>query len=145
MHLKITIRNAFSRKTCCIFFILFVSISFSIGDALANSCKGGPDCLNCAELEHSQVPGTETDMGNHGCRSVAQNSTCGFEASRSPYEFHGIASAIRSNQHDYYGILTNDIDEDGQSHFSREFLSNIHSYDRGGITPIYLLNHSLLC
>jgi hypothetical protein len=120
-------------------------MSFSLGDALANSCKGGPDCLNCTELAHSQVPGTETDMGNHGCRSIAQNSPCGFETSRSSSDFHGMASAIRSDHHDYSGIFITDIDEYDQSHFSREFLSNFHSHDRGGTTPIYLLTHSLLC
>jgi hypothetical protein len=145
MHLKSNIRNAFSRKACCIIFILFVSVSFSLGDALANSCKGGPDCLNCAERAHSQVPGAETGMENHSCRSVEQNSTCGFEASRSPYDFHGIASAIRSAHHEYSGLFTADLDEYGQLHFSKKFLSKLHLPDRGEITPIYLLNHCLLC
>lgn len=145
MRIKLNILNSSSRKACCIVFTLFISISFSLGGALANGCEGGPDCLNCAQLAHLHVSGAEADMENHGCRPGDNNGTCGVETNQNPDEFHGIVSAVRSDNHEYSGIFTNASGEHGQSYLSGESLSQFHARGSVRIIPIYLLNHSLLC
>jgi hypothetical protein len=145
MRFKLNILNSSSRKACYIIFTLFISISFSLGSALANSCKGGVGCLSCAQLVHLHVPGAEADMQNHGCRPGDNNGTCGVETNQNPDEFRGIASAVRLDNPAYSGIFTDTSDEHGQSHLSGGLLSHFHSRGSVRITPIYLLNHSLLC
>ena len=145
MHSKLNILNALLRKALCFFFILFISISFSIGGALANGCNGGPDCLNCAQLVHLHVSGVEADMENHGCWPVESNGSCGVETSQNPDEFHGIVPVIRTEKHEYSGIFRDAPGEHAQSHLSGELLSQFRSHGSVKITPIYLLNHSLLC
>jgi hypothetical protein len=153
MILKPNIRNAFSRKVCCVILILFISISFSFSGALAKNCKGGPDCLNCVKLAHPHVPGEMADnvagqmadMQNHGCGSGQKDGTCSFEAGRSPDEFHGIVSAARPDNHEFSGIFTAGPEGVGQSYLSGEIISPILSPDSGKKTPIYLLHQSLLC
>ena len=133
------------RKAICFSFVLFVSISFPLSGAMADSCKGGAGCLDCTEPAHSHVPGTHTDMAPHGCQSAGQNSTCGFETSKSPDEFHGIVSSVRSYHQVYSGIFSAGSDEYGQFRFSGESISQFSLSDSGGQAPIYLLNQSLLC
>jgi hypothetical protein len=145
MHFKLNILNSSSRKACYIIFTLFISISFSLGGALANGCKGGVDCLNCAQLAHLHVPDVKADMENHGCRPGDNNDTCGVETNQNPDEFQGIAPAVRSDNPAYSGIFSGTSGEHGQSHLSGGLLSHFHSRGSARITPIYLLNHSLLC
>jgi hypothetical protein len=133
------------RKAICFSFVLFVSISFPLSGAMADSCKGGAGCLDCTEPAHSHVPGTHTDMAPHGCQAAAQNSTCGFETSQSPDEFHGIVSSARSYHQAYSGIFAAGSDEYGQFRVPGEFISQFPLSDSGGQAPIYLLNQSLLC
>jgi len=125
MNVKLNIRKGFSRKAVWFIFILFVSISFPLSGAMADSCKGGVGCLNCAEPAHSQAPGTHTDMAPHGCQAAAQNSTCGFETSQSPDEFHGIVSSARSYHQGYSGIFAAASDEYGLVHIPGEFISQL--------------------
>lgn len=141
----LNILNAFLRKACYIIFALFLSISFSLGGALANGCKGGPGCMNCAQLAHLHVPGAVAEMENHDCWPGDNNGTCGVETNQNPDEFRGIASAVRSDNHAYSGIFTAASGEQGQSHLSEKSLSQFRSRGSVRITPIYLLNHSLLC
>jgi hypothetical protein len=145
MILKLNICNAFFRKVCCVIFILLINISFSLGGALAKSCKGGPDCLNCVELEHPHTPGMDTGLKNHGCGYGQKDGTCGFEAGRGPDEFHGIVSAVRPDKCEFSGIFTAASDEFGQSYLSGEIISLFLSPDSGKITSLYLLHQSLLC
>jgi hypothetical protein len=145
MVLKSNIGNIFSRKVCCVILILFISISFSLNGAMAKSCNGGPDCLNCVELAHPHVPGEMADMENHGCGSGQKDGTCSFEAGRSPDEFHGIVSAARPDNHEYSGIFTAGPVEFDPSYLSGETISLFLSSDSGKTTPIYLLHQSLLC
>lgn len=145
MSLKSNIRKAFFRKAICIIFVLFVSISFPLSGALADSCKGGVGCLDCAEPAHSHVPETQMDMVPHGCQPVAQNSTCGFETGQSPDAFHGIVSSARSYHKAYSGIFAAAADEYRQFRVPGEFISQFPLPDSGGQAPIYLLNQSLLC
>ena len=145
MHIKLNIFHVLSRKAVCIIFIMLISVNFALGGALAKSCKGGPDCANCVALAHTHVPGAEAGMGNFGCRPGDKNDTCGFEAGRIPNEFYGITSAFRSDNHEFSGIFTAVSDGYGPSYLSREFISLFLSPDSGRITPIYLINQSLLC
>jgi hypothetical protein len=142
---KLNIINAYSRKACCIIFILFISISFSIGGAQAKSCKGGPDCANCAGPAHPHAPGAQAGMENNGCRPGDKNGTCGFEDDRSPDEFHGFALATRSENHNFSGIFNAVSDEYVLSHLFLEVPLPFHSPSGGGTTPIYLINRSLRC
>jgi hypothetical protein len=105
MNFKINIRKVFSRKAICIIFVLFISISFPLSGVMADSCKGGVGCLDCTEPAHSHVPGTQMDMAPHGCQPAEQNSTCGFETSQNPDEFHGIVSSARSYHQAYHNFL----------------------------------------
>jgi hypothetical protein len=151
MNLKLSIRirkrkrKAFARKAICIIFVLFISISFPLSGAMADSCKGGAGCLDCTEAAHSQVPGTQAGMAPHGCQPAEQNSTCGFETGQSPDEFHGIVSSARSYHQTYSGIFAAASDEYGRSRFPGELISQFPLSDSGGQAPIYLLNQSLLC
>ncbi len=112
---------------------------------MADSCKGGVGCLDCTEPAHSHIPGTHTDMAPHGCQPGEQNSTCGFETSQSPDEFHGIVSTARSYHQADSGIFAAASDVYGQFRVPGEFISQLPLSDSGGQTPIYLLNQSLLC
>ena len=145
MNVKLNIRKGFHRKAICFIFVLFISISFPLSGAMADSCKGGVGCLNCTEPAHSHVPGTEAGMAPHGCQPAEQNSTCGFETSQIPDEFHGIVSSARSNHQVYSGIFAAASDVYGQFRVPGEFISQFPLSDSGGQTPIYLLNQSLLC
>jgi hypothetical protein len=147
MNLKLSIHTAtaFLRKTLSIILIVSISIGFSIGSALANSCQGGADCIICAELPHRHVPGAGADMEDPDCRTAGQNSTCGFEASRNPDEFQGIVSSVRSYHQAHAGIFAAVSDENGQILLPKGFVSQFLLSDSGGAAPIYLLNQSLLC
>jgi len=145
MNVKLNIRKGFSRKAIGFIFVLFISISFPLSGAMADSCKGGVGCLNCTEPAHSHVPGTEAGMAPHGCQPADQNSTCGFETSQIPDEFQGIVSSARSYQQAYSGIFATASDVYGQFRVPGEFISQFPLSDSGGQAPIYLLNQSLLC
>jgi hypothetical protein len=84
-------------------------------------------------------------MAPHGCQPGEQNSTCGFETSQSPDEFHGIVSTARSYHQADSGIFAAASDVYGQFRVPGEFISQLPLSDSGGQTPIYLLNQSLLC
>ena len=145
MMVQFHIVTAFTRKACYIIFILLISISLSFGGIQAKSCKGGADCLNCAEQAHRHVSGPHAGMVNQGCGPGQRDGTCGFEASHSPDEFHGIVSVGRLDNHEFCGIFTAASDACGQSDFSSEFLLRFDSPNTDGPIPIYLLNDSLLC
>jgi len=145
MILRSNIFNAFPRKACCVIFVLLISISFSFGGALAKSCKGGPDCLNCAEASHPHVPDTDAGKENHGCGPGQNDGSCGFESGRSQDEFQVIVSTVRPDNHESSGIFKAASDEFDPSYLSGEIISLFLSPDSGKITPIYLLHESLLC
>jgi len=145
MKLERNILKPFCRTAICIILMLFISIGFSFGAALANSCQGGADCLICADLPHRHVPVAEAEMEDPGCRPAGQNRTCGFETSRNPDEFRGIASSVRSYHQAHAGIFAAVSDEYGRIRLSKEFVSQFLLSDSGGAAPIYLLNQSLLC
>jgi hypothetical protein len=84
-------------------------------------------------------------MAPHGCQPAEQNSTCGFETSQRPDEFHGIVSSARSYHQTYSGIFAAGSDEYRQFRVPGEFISQFPLSDSGGQAPIYLLNQSLLC
>ncbi|MFC1880525.1 hypothetical protein ACFL2S_03370 [Thermodesulfobacteriota bacterium] len=145
MNRKLNILKDCSRKTLWILFTLFVGLSFSAGGVLANSCQGGPDCLVCAAAVHPHIPGMDAEMANQGCRSAEQNSSCGFETGRSADEFDRTAAVVNSGTHPYSGIFSAASDESDQAHLYREFITQFQNPDRSELTPIYLLNLSLLC
>jgi hypothetical protein len=143
MKLERNILKPFFRTAICIISILFISIGFSFGGALAGNCQGGPDCLVCAELPHGHVPGAGKGMANPGCPPGVQNSTCGFEASQNPDEFQGIASSFRSYNQVNIRIFT--AASCGYlSLLSGEFVSQCLLFDSNGAAPIFLQNQSLL-
>jgi len=145
MKLELNILKPFGRKSICVILILLTGIGFAFGSAAANSCEGDADCVVCAKMTHGHVPGTVTDMERPGCPPGGQNSTCGFETSQRPDEFHGIVSSARSYHPAYSGIFAAGSDEFGQFRVPGEFISQFPLSDSGGQAPIYLLNQSLLC
>ena len=145
MNRNLNILNVFSRKAICIAFSLLIVLSFSAGGVLANSCQGGPDCLKCAAATHPHMPGMDADMVNHGCQSAEQNRSCGFEAGPRSDEFDSMATVAKSGTHPYSGIFSAASDEFDQAHLHKGFITQFQYPDRSELTPIYLLNESLLC
>ena len=146
MNIKLNIFKALIRKaSVLIFLVLFISISFTPGGALADNCQGGADCLKCAELPHRHVPGTVAGMEDSDCRTAGQDSRCGFETRQIPDEFQGIVSSDRSYYQAHTGIFAAASDEYGQTRLPDEFVPQFLLSDSGGTTPIYLLNQALLC
>ncbi len=145
MNIDLNILKPFCRTAICIILMLFISIGFSFGGALANSCQGGADCFICAELPHGHVPVAAAEMEDPGCRPVGQNSACGFETSQNPAEFQGIASSVRSYHPVNTGIFSAASDRYDPALLPGEFISQFRLSDSNGAVPIYLLNHSLLC
>lgn len=145
MNLKLNILNVFSRRTLCIIFILLVGISFSVGGVMANSCQGGAGCLNCAAAAHPHIPGMDADMANQGCQPADQNRSCGFESGHRPNEFDRIASVVGFGTYPYTGIFIVASDKFDPTSLPGMPISRIQFDDRGGSSPIYLSNRSLLC
>jgi len=145
MNLNSNILKDFSRKTLWILFTLFVGISFSAGGVMANSCQGGADCLNCAAAAHPHLPGMDAEMVNSGCQPADQNGSCGFEAGPSADDFDRMATVVNSGTHPFPGIFSIASDESDQADLYREFITPFQNYCRSELTPIYLLNLSLLC
>jgi len=84
-------------------------------------------------------------MVNQGCQSAEQNSSCGFESGPSADDFYNMAAVVKSGTQLYFGIFAATSDESDQIHLYREFITQFQYPDRGELTPIYLLNQSLLC
>ncbi len=145
MNLKPNILKAFSRKTLWILFSLFIGISFSTGGVMANSCQGGSDCINCAAAAHPHLPGMDAEMLNQGCQSTDQNRSCGFEASHSAGDLERMAAVVKPGIPLFNGIYSVASDEPGQAYLHQGFFTQFQYPDRGELTPIYLLNLSLLC
>jgi hypothetical protein len=132
MNLKSNIGIDFIRKTLWILFTLFIGISFSAGGVMANSCQGGPDCLNCAAAAHPRMPGMDTKMVNPGCQSADD-------------DLDRMDAAVNSGSHPFSGIFPAVYDKSNRAHLPRIIISQFQYPDRGELTPIYLLNLSLLC
>ena len=145
MNQKLNILNAFSRKALCIAFLLLIGFSFSVGSVLANSCQGGADCLNCAAAAHPHIPGMDLEMVNQGCQSAEQNRSCGFETGHSADEFDNLAAVVKSGTHPSSGIFSAASDQSDQADLYLEFITPFQNHYRSELTPIYLLNLSLLC
>lgn len=145
MNPKAHIRGEFSRKALSITFFLLIGFSLSAGGVLANMCQGGPDCFNCAETAHPHIPGMDIEMVNQSCKSAEQKSSCGFETGHSADEFDRIAAIAESGTHTSSGIFSAARDGSDRAHVHRGFIAQFQVFDRGRLTPIYLLNHSLLC
>jgi hypothetical protein len=146
MNPKIHIRGEFTRKALWTAFILLIGFSFSTGGVLASSCQGGADCLICAAAVHPHLPGMDVEMVNRGCASAAeQNSSCGFETGHSADELNSIAAVAESITHPYSGIFSAASDDFDQAHLHKRFITQFRYPARGELTPIYLLNQSLLC
>lgn len=145
MNRKLNILNVFSRKALYIAFMLLIGFSFSAGGALAKDCPGGADCLICAAAAHPHLPGMDVEMVNPGCQSAEQNRSCGFESGRSADELGSIAAVAGSGTQPSSGIFSAASDEFDQTHLHQGFITQLYYPGRGKLTPIYLLNQSLLC
>ena len=145
MNPNLHILGQLPRKTLFIAFLLLIGLSFLAGGAMANSCRGGADCLSCAAAAHFHIPGMDVEMVNQDCKSTDQNSSCGFETDPSADEFSRIAAVAESGGRSYFPIFSLASDECDHAHLHRGSITKFHNPDRGRFTPLYLLNHSLLC
>ena len=145
MNPKIHIRGELTRKALWTAFILLISFSFSAGGVLASSCQGGADCLNCAAAAHPHIPGMDVEMVNQGCQSAEQNRSCDFETGHSADEFDNIAAVVKSGTYPSSGIFSAASDQSDQADLYWEFITPFQNHYRSELTPIYLLNLSLLC
>jgi len=145
MNIKLNILNVFSRKALYIAFILLIGFSFSAGGALAKGCPGGAGCLKCAAAAHPHIPGMDAEIVYPDCQPAEQNRSCGFEAGHRSDEFDSMATVAESGTHPYSGIFAATSDESDKTHLHRGFITQFQYPDRGKLTPIYLLNESLLC
>jgi len=145
MNLKFNIGNTFFRKGFFVSLMLLMGIGFSFSGAQADSCRGGADCLICAQQSHRHLPGAQVTIENPGCRPTEQNSTCGLKTARGSEEVYGIASPVRLLNPVRSAILVNASDEDGQFPFTGGLIAPYFLGDQDLKAPIYLRNHSLLC
>ena len=145
MNRKLNMLRVFTRKAICISFTLLIALSFSAGSVMANSCQGGPDCLNCAAAAHPHIPGMDMEWINQSCQPAEQNRSCGFESGTGADDSGKMARIVNSGTHPFSVIFSIASDEYDQSQLYRDFLTQFQYPDRGELTPIYLLNLSLLC
>jgi hypothetical protein len=145
MSLELKIHGAFSHKALSIILAVLISIGFSFGGAMANSCQGDADCPVCVEAPHGHASDAAPGVQDPDCPPAGQNSTCGFEASQDPDGFRSIVSPVRPYRQVYAGIFAAVSDEYGQIFLQKEFVPQILLSDSDGAAPIYILNQSLLC
>jgi hypothetical protein len=152
MNLKPTKSNTFRRKTFCITLVLFFSLNFFAGAALAKSCDGGAGCLSCAQAVHPHMPGMGmamtplgTAMAPLGCLPLDQKDGCSFEIGSGPAQFHGIIPAVRIYQSETGEIFSANHVDDSPALTAAKFSLPHHYSDTQPTTPIFLIIHSLLC
>jgi hypothetical protein len=145
MNLKITISNAFLRKVFCITLVLFFSLNFLAGAALAKSCDGGADCMICDEAMHPHRPGMDMAAAPHGCQPLEQKDACSFEISSGLDKLHGIIPAVRTDQNEAGGSFGALAVDKSPAQSAGKFLPQLHFSDTQPTTPIYLIIQSLLC
>jgi len=147
MKLKPAISSAFLRKAFCITLMLLFSLSIITGAALAKSCDGEDGCLTCAEAVHSHFPGMDMAKAPapHGCQPFEQKNACSFEISSGLDKFHSLIPAVRLDQKEV-GKISGAAPLDTNPAITAAKLSLQHLYsDIQPKTPIFLINHSLLC
>lgn len=145
MNLKRNMGNSILLKALCSGLILFLSVGFSFGGAQAGSCRGGADCLICAQQPHRHLPGAQTTMEKPGCRPAEQNRTCGFVSAQGAEKIYGIASSVRSFDPVRSAPFVSATDEDGRFPLSGGLIAPYFLENQGLKAPIYVRNHSLLC
>lgn len=145
MSLKSNILNSILRRALWLTFTLLLSIGFSTGGVLANSCQGNAGCLICAAMVHPRIPGMDMEMVNPVCQAAEQNSSCGFETDRRADDSDLMAMVAESGTRQYFSIFAAVFDESDQADPYRRVITQFKYPDTGEVTPIYLLNQSLLC
>ena len=145
MTSKSNILKRIFRRTLWLIFILLLTIGFSTGGVLANSCQGGAGCLICAAMVHPHIPGMDMEMVNPGCQTAEQNSSCGFETGRRVDDSDSMAIIAESGTGQYSKIFQAVSKESDQADLYRGNITQNKYPDPGELTPIYLLDQSLLC
>ena len=147
MNYRSIISHASSRKALCIMLVLIISLSLLAGGALADKCRGGVGCINCADSKHPRLPGMEMDldmMASHSCQPLIPDGSCSFEVSPGLNEFDGIIPSARPENIDtgssFYSVF---IDYLGQT--VGTFRSQINHFSASRAAPIFLINQSQLC
>lgn len=148
MKLKTAISSACLRKAFCTSLMLLFSLNFFAGAALAQGCDGGFGCLSCAEAAHSHFPGM--DMAKkpapYSCRPFEQNKPCSFEISAELDKLQSILPAVRIDPEEAGKISAAVPLGTAPALLTAARVSLPHLYsDTQSTTPIYLINHSLLC
>ena len=146
MKYKSHILNAVSRKAICITLILISGLGLFTGGALANSCQGGPGCLDCAETMHPQLPGMQMGMtAPHGCRQpLIPDNSCSFEVGPGSEKFQGIIQSERPEPIEIGGIFSAAFITDPINTAAAFQPTNLYSGENRS-APIFLINQSLLC
>jgi hypothetical protein len=144
MELKLDIPGAIARKAFSIILALLIGLNILVGGALANTCHGGADCLDCAGSMNPRFPGMGMGMTSDGCQPAAQNSSCGFEDSSDSDKFFAIISVVKPDKNETSGILSC-ISAEDSVHLAEKFLSQSLYSDTIPTKSIYLIIQSLLC
>ena len=145
MTLKSNILKRIFRRTLWLIFTLILTTGFSTAGVLANSCQGSAGCLICAAMVHPHIPGMDTEMVNPGCQTAEQDSSCSFETGRRADASNSMVIVAESGTRQYFSIFAAVFDESDQADLYRRVITKFKYPDTGEDTPIYLLNHSLLC
>lgn len=147
MNLKTTISHALLRRAFCIILVLFFSLNFFAGAALAKSCDGGTGCLSCAETVHPHMPGMDMAKAPapNGCQPLGQTESCSFEIGSDLNQFNGIIPAVRTDQNAAGDIFSVAAVDNSAEPTNEKFLPQPKYSDVKPTTPIYLIIHSLLC
>ena len=147
MKNKTVISSAFLRKAFCITLMLFFSLNFFAGAALAKSCDEEDGCLSCAEAVHPHFPGMDMAKAPapHGCQPFEQKNACSFEISSGLDKFQSIIPAVRLDQKEA-GKISGAASIYTNPALTAAKFSPPHLYaDIQTTTPIFLIIQSLLC
>ena len=142
---NINIRCGFTRKTFSVFLVALVGFSLSAGGAMAGICRGGIDCFICAAEAHPHLPAADANVGDSGCQPVGQKETCGVETGTRSTKINQIVTSAQFSNFQIAGIFIAAYDDPYHAQLYRTRIALLQHPERSELTPVYLLNQSLIC
>jgi hypothetical protein len=82
MILKIHTANRSTHKITAVLLGFLVVTHLMVAGAMAASCDGSADCLNCVMMTHPQAAAPDSGVASHGCASPKSGMSCDLEAAQ---------------------------------------------------------------